>query len=438
MKIEKIKPIPKYILTAMQKLDKVLNKKQNGYVRFYSYLTKNDGELVKVTVAVKCRYKKWYAKQVAVHGVHSEICYVKDMEYNYLAGYMVGWYDMGFSLYPRWYEDGRWVVCFNEKMYDPYAPIVNKNYLSKFPEYKYAALELYDSANILKYLRTYEEYPQLEYLMKLGLKEYIFSKQILRKMGKDKAFCKWLARTRVEISGRYYYVSTIINAYKKKKSIYEIDAFEKAKKTLSHDKDFKPIREMLRGDYAPYFKYINEKKISNRLYLDYLKACNFLELDMSIPKNRYPHDFKRWHDIRIDEYKSAKALKEEKEREELYKKFAEVAKKYLPLQHDQRSCFIAIIAKSPAELVNEGDALHHCVGRMGYDQKFVRGESLIFFIRSKDNPDTPLVTLEYSPTRKKVLQCYGDNDSNPPEDVMQYVNKVWLPYANRTLKKIAA
>ena len=43
--------------------------------------------------------------------------------------------------------------------------------------------------------------------------------------------------------------------------------------------------------------------------------------------------------------------------------------------------FITIIAKSPTELVYEGEQLHHCVGKMGYDQKFAKEQSLIFFIR---------------------------------------------------------
>ena len=69
MKIEKIKPIPKYIREQIHKLDLERYPKQDGVDRFYSYLTKNDGELVKVTVAVKTRYKThWHCKQVAVHG----------------------------------------------------------------------------------------------------------------------------------------------------------------------------------------------------------------------------------------------------------------------------------------------------------------------------------------------------------------------------------
>jgi hypothetical protein len=74
---------------------------------------------------------------------------------------------------------------------------------------------------------------------------------------------------------------------------------------------------------------------------------------------------------------------------------------------------------------------------MGYDQKFAREETLIFFIRNTNSPDTPFVTLEYSLSTHKVLQCYGDNDSKPDEKVMTFVNKKWLPYANRKLKKIA-
>ena len=58
MKIEKIKPIPKYIVARIKRADKQNNITVPGHTRFYSYLTKNDGELVKVTVAVKEKRKK--------------------------------------------------------------------------------------------------------------------------------------------------------------------------------------------------------------------------------------------------------------------------------------------------------------------------------------------------------------------------------------------
>jgi len=47
-----------------------------------------------------------------------------------------------------------------------------------------------------------------------------------------------------------------------------------------------------------------------------------------------------------------------------------------------------------------------------------------------------LVTLEYSLKNHKVLQCYGDGDNRPNEQVLDFVNNKWLPYANRQIKKI--
>lgn len=87
---------------------------------------------------------------------------------------------------------------------------------------------------------------------------------------------------------------------------------------------------------------------------------------MSIEKNRYPHDFKRWHDIRTDEYRSEKAKRDEENRKEFYDNFRAVAEKYCALEFDKIG-FVCIIAKSPKELVEEGRLLHHCVGGMGYD-----------------------------------------------------------------------
>ena len=437
MKMEKIKPIPKYIVEKIRKRDAIRYPEPHGNTRFYSYLTKNDGELVKVTVAVKHHYKNWHYKQVAVHGVHSDRCFVKDMCFTYIGGYSVGWYAEGLNRTQKWYEDDEW-GWYYDSGFDPYAPLVNKDYLTKFPEYQYSAWELYEEADIIKFLRNYEKYPQAEYLMKMGLQKHVFSKQILIKAAKDKQFRKWLWSNRQMLAGRYFYVSTILSAYRRGTSLLETQAYEEVKKTFCRERDFQPIREMLDGDYKPFFSYVAKQQISARVYLDYLKACIFLGLDMSVDKNRYPHDFMRWHDIRIDEYKTAKALKDQEERAELYAKFASVAEKYLPMQHNKRSGFVAIIARSPADLKVEGELLHHCVGGMGYEQKFIREETLIFFIRAKDTQETPLVTVEYSLSQKKVLQCYADHNTKPAEDVLHYVNKVWLPYANRTLKQIAA
>ena len=84
---EKIKAIPKYILQKIRRLDDKYNPSPKGQCRFYACLTKIQGELTKVTVAVKHYRKKWYCKQVAWHGIHSDKCFVKNIEYCGFVGF---------------------------------------------------------------------------------------------------------------------------------------------------------------------------------------------------------------------------------------------------------------------------------------------------------------------------------------------------------------
>lgn len=433
MKIEKIKPIPKNIVAAIKKRE----TKIDGYTRYYAYLTTNNKELVKVTVAVKYKGKQLYCKQCAVHGLRSDKCFVKDMEFTYIGGYQVGWYEEGLTKNPKWYEDGKWYTV-DDKYFDPFAPILNLDYLAKYEEYKYSAYDLYTGTDILQYLRLYEEYPQTEYLVKFGLSYYVKNKQLLKKIGKDKKFQKWLFNNHTALKGNFYYVSTIIKAYEENKPLAYIQAYEEKRKKINADKSLKPIRELFGKDIYKYIDYIEAKKISNRLYLDYLNACNYLGLDMTENKNCFPHDFMHWHDVRIDEYATAKAIKDAEERQALYEKFSKVAEKYSSLQYDKNGAYMIVIAKSPEELKKEGEKLNHCVGRMNYDQKFIREESLIFFVRTKDNPSEPYVTVEYSIKSKKVLQCYAKGNQKPDAEVTNYVNNSWLPYANKILKQKVA
>ena len=434
-----IRPIPKYILKKIQKQDNKLYPSPYGYVRFYAYLACWKRELVKVTVAVKHYKKKWYCKQVAIHGLRSERCFVKDLEYCYLTGmgFRVGWSSEVIQKCQKWFETAHWWTA-NDDAYDPYARIVNPSFVYKFPEYKYSAYDLYKGVDVLQYLRLYEKHPQVEYLVKLGLSDYVHSKQIFDECTTNKNFRKWLIRNREDICENKYYVSTILIAYKSKRPCGEVQKLEKIKKELNANKDLKPMREFFKDNLEKFYSYIVEQKTTLRTYKDYFKACQELGLDMTLQKNAYPHNFKHWHDIRINEYSSKKAQLDEKKRKAFYKQFAGVAKKYTPLQMNGNSGFVCLIAKSPAELIKEGDYLHHCVGNMGYDQKFVREETLIFFIRIDTDVKTPFVTVEYSPSQKAVLQCQTLDHARPEEKVWNFVHDKWLPFANKQLKKIAA
>ena len=291
-----IKPIPKHIAKQIRRLDD--NQLcQGGGTRFYAYLTKMKGELVKITVACKNYKQQWFCKQVAVHGVHSESCLVRDMEYT-LMGYSVGWYDYGLTDRPKNFEDGRWYPAKN-KYYDPIAYVVNKKYALKFDAFIYSAVDKYPYAAVLKYLRTYEQYPQAEYFVKIGLQHLATNKTLLRKAGKDKQFRKWLIRNAKLLRnehGNYPYFSakTVWAAYKQNAPILEMQTLERKTKILLHDYNYTNTisRIIPKNEIATFLDYIEKQDTNTSSYADYVRACEFIGLDMSLPKNRYPHDFK--------------------------------------------------------------------------------------------------------------------------------------------------
>lgn len=436
MNLKDIKPIPNYIIKAILRKDKELNPEQRGTTRYYAYLITRHKELIKITVAMRYYRKKPYLKQVAIHAMHGKECLVKDMCFNYLSGYITGWHAEGLSRYQKWYEGG-WGTA-DDKYFDPYAPVVNIQVVTRLARYKYSAIELCEDTNIFKYLRTYERYPQLEYIMKLGLKKLAASRQILEKIGKDKQFCKWLIRNKEALSAHYHYVEVILKAYNTGGDMAVLQRVKELKLKLIHDSAYKQFKRQFTGNTERLVKYLAENNVTLSLYSDYYNACNELGLDMSEDKNSYPRDFRRWHDIRTDEYATKKALEDEQKRKKLYEQFGLVANKYLPLQKQNGREYVAIIAKSPSDLIREGNTLHHCVGRMGYDQKFVREETLIFFIRIKSAASTPFVTVEYSLSLHKILQCYADHNSRPDDNALHFINKIWLPYANKQLRQITA
>ena len=442
MEEKDIKAIPKYIIRKIRKLDEENRFVTDTGTRYYSYLTKINKDLARIIVACKVKDHQWFCKQVVVHTMHSDHCLVRDIDYS-LFGYIVGWSKQILTYSHRRYDDGKWYKS-DDKYYNVLCPIINKNYALKIDKYKYSAIDKYKYLDIIKYLKIYEKYPQAEYLVKLNLSQFATNKSILKQVGKDKNFRKWLIKSRDYLRneyGQYPYISSkvMLYAYKNNISIALSQKLDMKTKELQEDYTFKyKISNIINKDEViTFINYLEKQETDCRSYADYLEACEELNLDMTIDKNRYPKDFKKWHDIRIDQYHTLKAIEDEEKRKELYEEFKKVANKYLPMQRVMNEDFVVIIAKSPADLIKEGEILNHCVGRMNYDQKFVREESLIFFVRNKNNPQKPFVTVEYSLQNKKILQCYAKNNRKPQSEVEQFINKKWLPYAKRKLKEVA-
>ena len=436
MKIENIKETPKYIWERIKKKDKSTHHTHEGTTRYYSYLTKNDGELVKVTVAVKGRAGKLYHKQVAVHGLNSDFCFARDMVYHYIGGYHVGWYDVGLSKQEKWYEDGLFYKC-NGDLFDPFAIPVNNDYITKKQKYKYCGLDYFTGSDTLKYISLFLEYPIIEMLAKAGL-SYIFNSiSLLKALTKDKTFRKWIYKNKDIIIEKRLNATFILNAYKGKANIGKSVQIKELKSLIRKDEKYKILPTLFKGNYEKMFDYLEKQDTNVHFYADYIQACEKLNLDLSLPRVYIPHNLKYWHDYRIDEYCTKYAITDEKAKAEHYKKFAAVSKKYDKLKQYASDGYQILLAQSPADLFREGMHLHHCVGNGAYDQRVIREESLIFFLRKNEEVDIPFATIEYSLIQKQVLQLYIFNDQKPSNTIQDLIHNKWSNYAKKQLRKIA-
>ena len=83
---------------------------------------------------------------------------------------------------------------------------------------------------------------------------------------------------------------------------------------MDKDQTMAPLRDAFKREREKLYHYLSKQNTNTHSYLDYWNACNYLGLNMTDEKNRYPHDFKRWHDIRIDEYHTMLARDDEQKR----------------------------------------------------------------------------------------------------------------------------
>ena len=424
-------------------------------VRYYSYLEYQGGnELAVSCVAVKfgktfknksnpCRY----VKKVCIHVLGDTRAYYRDIHYAYIAGYIPEFYlerDMDTRrkrIIVNEYSDESWYSC--EPKYFRlfgFGNLVNPEFLDKTEKFKYCAWD--GETDILKYLEAYEKNPKIEMISKLLGTRFATSKTIVRKAEKDKDFIFWMRDHKQEILNER--LPVILRAYAKGWSI------EAAKKDYDVRKEFLEFTRThitSRGTLGEIYKnsdedgkkkiieYVKRNDVTPSHYNDYLQALKELNIDLTDTKNLFPKDFAYWSQVRMDQYATEKAKKDAKAFKELTRKIKAVASKYSALTLSNKS-FCVIIASDKESLIREGAYLHHCVGQMNYDQRIAKEKSLIFFIRKAEEQNIPFVTVEFSIETGKVLQCYGEHDSRPSENVRDFVYNVWEKQAQKKLKKI--
>lgn len=387
---------------------------------FVSVLSYRYGEIVERSFGLR-RYSK---KGVLITEVlrratgNKSDAVAKNLLFSNLCGYIPV-----FEKKDRYAINGYGMKIFDEENFDKWYQIekpcgffrrcLNEDILKEITEFKYCG---YTHGDVIEYLNKYRQNPLIEFFGKLELP---LSSMLISRAKKSKQFRKYLFKNASTV--RRFGSRATIYAYNHGMTINEAaKRMQKTRKALLSISAIKG-HEL---DCERIINYCDTNEINYYTYNDYLTAIIALGLDLKDTKNIYPLDFNTMHDLRIAEYESQKAKADRLKRQELYEQFAKAGKKALAYEYSNNEYSI-IAPKDIADLVAEGKALNHCVGRMGYDKKMANGDVVIMFVRHSENITIPFVTIEYSLQRNKLLQAYGLNNTRPPIEAIAFINE-WV------------
>ncbi|OIJ17083.1 hypothetical protein BKP37_00650 [Anaerobacillus alkalilacustris] len=303
--------------------------------------------------------------------------------------------------------------------------------------FQYSQWEHFYHEDMVKFFALYAKYPCIEYLTKLGLSNLVNDKlvglQMYRSINwRGKTLHKVLKVTKQELK-------TIKDL---REMNYSVDAFmlhlfQQSKRdgsnismgeayqlnTMIPNYYYEELQKLQRyatiGQIYHYMKkqyYGKSKKQFSRpqdvltTWKDYLADCRKLEMDLNQEGILYPTNLYKAHQETIKRVKY-------KEDQELNKKIEERLKVLEALTFTFKGLLIRP-AKSTLELIEEGNALNHCVG--GYAKRYANGETNLFFIRKLNMPDKPFYTIEIK--NNTITQAYGNKNVAPTKQVEKFID----------------
>lgn len=149
-------------------------------------------------------------------------------------------------------------------------------------------------------------------------------------------------------------------------------------------------------------------------YRDYISACVFLGYDMRDTLYLKPKDFKKMHDRVL----TLKAELQQERRNIQCREACLAAEKMFSFEAGK---YILHAPKDADDIISEGKRMCHCVGT--FIDRVIEKRSVILFIRKKDMPDEPFVTMEVNPANFEIVQVRARHNEKAPQDVMEFLKK---------------
>lgn len=297
------------------------------------------------------------------------------------------------------------------------------------------------------YFALYAKHPQIEYLMKLGFREFVNKKlhkvttyrtinwngktldKVLRVAKQD---VKEITRNAQKITP---FILAIYQLAKRDGSNFTLDEAAELK-WQGLENELENLRKASRGTkLRTLINYIRKqtKKINEEreeidpgnevgehnnfrqtfiLLNDYWSGCKQLNLRIEKDIPEYPSDLQRQHD---NIYKQIKF----KENKELDQHIQERLKELYEFENEH---FFMRPFENTYEIIQEGKMLKHCIGN--YSERYANGKTDLYAIRKHEEPDKPFYTLEIIEGEIRQYYGYGNNRKiKKSKEIIEFVNE---------------
>lgn len=148
-----------------------------------------------------------------------------------------------------------------------------------------------------------------------------------------------------------------------------------------------------------------------RTYRDYLSMCQIAGYTLK-GQVLFPPRLTEAHDNLI---KLVKVIQNEKYDLIIKEKY----EKANHLLYMERNGLLIRLPKNLKELIQEGDALGHCVA--SYAQRIAESRTIVLFIRRVGKESEPYYTVEY--LNGKILQCSGKSRASATEEITEFLEQ---------------
>lgn len=316
--------------------------------------------------------------------------------------------------------------------------------------FKYSQWDSYYSGDMTRFFELYTKYPCVEYLTKEGYKGLVKTKldggltyrtinwkgkNIFKILKVNKQDLKQIKEQKINLTFRFLKIFQDAKKRDWKLTIEETisvaDEYLNYYDSLLNALKYSSMKKLL-NYFTKQFDKFNKTKTDMHYYgkgsvlgtfRDYISDCILLGMDTAKDQVIFPKNLYVAHQNTIKQIKMQKDTRLDL----LIKNRVKLLEKYV-----FKSNGLTIRpAESSDELIKEGTALTHCVGR--YADGYAKGETDIFFIRKASELNKSYYTIEIK--KDKIIQIHGKNNRSPSVDVQEFIKAFTSAKLTKKTKK---